>query len=138
MMTGLETERLRRLARACLLIAAVGASAVAGGCQTSRARLKPRERVLFDSLVAAYDALFDAAGPNLGYDRSGCLYRRGTAELGEQVQHKVAVLAETFVMKRRSAKERDRVDSLLVGEHPATSPEWCKQVDSSWYTKLSK
>lgn len=138
MRTVLESKRPRRLVRACLLVAAVGASAVAGGCQTSVTRLKPRERVLFDSLVTAYDALFDAAGPNLGYDRSACLYMRGTAELGEQGKHKVAVLAESFVMKRRSDNQRDRVDSLLVGSHDVTSPEWCKQVDSSWYAMLRR
>lgn len=138
MQTVMETARLRRLVRVCLLVTAVGACAVAAGCRTSPARLQPRERVLFDSLVTAYDALFDSAGPNLGYDRSACLYLRGTAELGEPVKHKVAVLAETIVMNRRSAKERDRVDSLLVGSHAVTSPEWCKQVDSSWYAMLRR
>lgn len=132
------TQRTRRLVRVCLVAATIGASAVAGGCQTSAARLKPRERVLFDSLVGAYEALFDSAGPNLGYDRSACLYMRGTAELGADVKHRVAVLAERSVLKRKSAEDWNRVDSLLVGSHDVASPEWCKQVDSSWYAMLSR
>lgn len=115
-----------------LATALLGATA---GCQRRTETLSGPARILFDSLVAAHEAMHDSAGPNLGYDRWHCLLARGSDQLGSDIAERISEEATASVDSRHSTKEWKEVNQRLLGAHPMPSPESCRSTDSLWYVR---
>jgi hypothetical protein len=109
-----------------------------GGCQGRREPQATPGRILFDSLLAANEALHDSAGPTLGYHRMGCLYMRATLTLDFDTVFRIADEADEVVRSRHSRAEEERVNRRLQGNHPIATPEDCQRIDSLWYARVIK
>jgi hypothetical protein len=105
-------------------------------CRNPNIELTPRERVWYDSIYASFESQYTSESPNLGYHRFGCLVVRADSLLGKEATDRVALHAERLARSRQSIALQDRRDERLRGEHPASTDEYCREVDSLWYASL--
>lgn len=108
---------------------------VTGGCQGRREEQSAPARILFDSLVAANEAMYASSDPNLGYARRGCVEERAVAMLGLEPGERLSAEAAQEVRSRHSRTEWEAVNQGLMGDHPAPTPEFCARIDSLWYAR---
>jgi len=109
-----------------------------GGCQGRREQLSQPARIVFDSLIVAREAMYDSAGPTLGYHRSGCLFMRAMSTFGFDTASRISQEAVDEVRSRHSRAEEVAISRGLQGTHPAPTPEDCQRVDSLWYAHAAK
>jgi len=108
----------------------------AGGCQARKEVMSPPARVLYDSLIAAHEFMFNATDPKLGYSRMGCVYEQAVSTLGRDEARRISSAAEAEVRSRHSLSEAAAVSHGLQGDYPFATPEVCREVDSLWYARF--
>jgi len=126
----------RVAARAIVLLVIVCASI--GGCQTRREAMSPPARIYYDSLATSFEARFDSATANLGYDRNGCLYVRAKASLRGDTADRLFRQAEREARARRSSTELASAERGMEMDHAFWTPEVCRRIDSLWYAGPGK
>lgn len=109
-----------------------------GGCVGHKEALSAPARILFDSLLAGNEAMYDSASANLGFDRLGCLEERAAVPLGLDFVERLGREAEETVRARhsRAALEAGRRGIDMI--HPVGDSAFCKRIDSLWYARLAK
>ncbi|HEY5490488.1 MAG TPA: hypothetical protein VIK25_04770, partial [Gemmatimonadaceae bacterium] len=109
-----------------------------GGCQGLREAQSEPARILYDSLLAAKEAMYDSVGPNLGYERVGCVGERGRLALGLELVERLSTEAGREIRSHHSRTEWEAVNRGLAGDHQGSTPEFCTRIDSLWYARLAK
>jgi len=132
----LRWQRLTVLSGALLFVLIFALLGAAGGCQGRREALSAPARILFDSLVAANEAMYASSDPNLGYARRGCVEERAVARLGLEPGERLSAEAAQEVRSRHSRTEWEAVNRGLGGDHPSPTPEFCARIDSLWYARI--
>lgn len=116
-----------------LLVLLVGATA---GCQGRNDVPPGPARILFDSLVAAHEAMYDSATANLGFDRMSCLKDRADSILAFKVVTDIGRKAENVVRARHSRAEWEAGARGIESMHPVGDLVFCRRVDSLWYARV--
>ena len=135
-----STSTARRTRTLTLIVGALSSIlfGATGGCQGRREQMSQPARIVFDSLIIAREAMYDSAGPTLGYHRGGCLFMRAMSTLGFDTASRIAQEAVNEVRARHSRAEEVAISRGLQGNHPAPTPEGCQRVDSLWYERAAK
>lgn len=108
---------------------------VTGGCQGRRESLSEPAQILRDSLLAANETMYTSPDPNLSYDRLGCVEERAMTKLGRELVERLSDDIARGVRLRHSRTEWEKVNQGLMGDHPYSTPEFCKRIDSLWYAR---
>ncbi len=127
-----------RLAKIVVGVLLVGLGTSTGACQRTRAPMSNLERALYDSLVAANEAMYDSATANLGFDRLRCLQERAQSHLTDAVVQQLGVSAEVSVRARHSRAELEAGNRGIAADHPFGLPRYCVPVDSLWYATVAR
>ena len=106
-------------------------------CATPLPTMTPKERVVFDSLTAVFDALPDSGGAFVGMSRLHCLTRRAGRELGHERLEELEKAAETSARSRRSRHQEEMINAQLPLNIPVPlADEDCLGTDARWYAWL--
>lgn len=109
----------------------------AGGCQGRREPLSEPARILFDSLLAGNEAMYDSASANLGFGRLGCVEHRARAMFGSALVSRLGREAENAVRARHSRTELDAGRRGIEMLQPVSDSAYCRRVDSLWYARTT-
>ncbi|MHB1312652.1 MAG: hypothetical protein ACYC3L_11610 [Gemmatimonadaceae bacterium] len=131
--TAAHLRRVLPVLAAVLLMLLVGAAA---GCQGRNEVPPGPARILFDSLVAAHEAMYDSATADLGYGRMSCLKDRAESILAFKVVTDIGRKAENAVRARHSRAEWEAGARGIASIHPVGDLVFCRRVDSLWYARV--
>lgn len=131
--------RARRPKHLMLIIGALSSVllGVAGGCQGRSEPLSEPARILYDSLLAANEAMYDSASANLGFGRLGCLGHRARATFGTALVSQLDREAEVAVRSRHSGTELAAGRRGIEMLQPVSDSAYCRRIDSLWYARLA-
>ena len=108
-----------------------------GGCQGLREAQSEPARILFDSLLAGNEAMYDSASANLGFGRLGCVEHRARAMFGSTVVSRLGREAENAIRARHSRTELDAGRRGIEMLQPVFDSAYCRRIDSLWYARIA-
>lgn len=131
----LPTRRHRQYTRLVGVSVSVLIGAIAG-CQGRSEPLSGPARILFDSLLAGNEAMFDSASANVGFGRLGCLETRARGVFGSEFVSQLGLEAEDSVRARHSRAEYEQGERGIEMLQPVADSAFCVRVDSLWYARM--
>ncbi len=108
------------------------------GCQGRSEPLSGPARILFDSLLAGNEAMFDSASANVGFGRLGCLETRARGVFGSEFVSQLGLEAEVTVRARHSRAEYEQGERGIEMLQPVADSAFCARIDSLWYARVVK
>jgi hypothetical protein len=100
--------------------------------------LTGRARILYDSLVAAEEAMLDSASANLAFERSSCLFNRARNTFGGDSLVRIATAAERAVQAKHTRAELEAGRKGIAFVHDFADDAYCVRIDSLWYARAAK
>ena len=94
-------------------------------------------RILYDSLVAANEAMVDSASANLGFERMGCLSNRATEMFGSDSVLRIGSAAQRAVREEHTRAELEAGQKGIAMLQQYADEQSCLRVDSLWHARAA-